>query len=298
MAVDGNAARALGQLARARWEVAGGDPIPSPSAKAAAWPKALKPMFREVDVAISRTRGAHKDVEPVREIEALFLDQVHSAKRWLYAENQYFASRKIAQAVIERLAEPDGPEFVIVNPTSGRGWLDEEAMSPARARLLQAVRKADRHGRFRIYSPVTAAGEDIYVHAKILIVDDRVIHVGSANMNNRSMGLDSECDLSIDTALTANRQAAPAISAMLHDLLAEHLGEPAARIRQEITDRGSLIGAIEALAGEGRTLGPIEPVAPTALEQVLADNEALDPESAGEEFEPIARPGLLARIRA
>jgi phosphatidylserine/phosphatidylglycerophosphate/cardiolipin synthase-like enzyme len=171
-------------------------------------------------------------------------------------------------------------------------------MSPARARLLQAVRKADRHGRFRIYSPVTAAGEDLYVHAKILIVDDRVIRVGSANMNNRSMGLDSECDLSIDTALTANRQAGPAISAMLHDLLAEHLGEPAARIRQEITDRGSLIGAIEALAGEGRTLVPIEPVAPTALEQVLADNEALDPESAGEEFEPIARPGLLARIRA
>jgi phosphatidylserine/phosphatidylglycerophosphate/cardiolipin synthase-like enzyme len=297
MAVDGNAARALGQLARTRWEVAGGDPIPAPSAKAAAWPKALKPMFREVDVAISRTRGAHTEVEPLREIEALFVDQVRSAKRWFYAENQYFASRKIAEAIIERLAEPDGPEFVIVNPSSGRGWLDEEAMSPARARLLRAVRKADRHNRFRIYSPVTADGADIYVHAKILIVDDHAIRVGSANLNNRSMGLDSECDLTIDTGLAANRQAAAGISAMLHDLLAEHLGEEAATVRGEIERHGSLIGAIEALAGNGRTLLPLAPAEPNALEATLADNEVLDPESAGEAFEPLARPGLLARLR-
>jgi hypothetical protein len=112
------------------------------------------------------------------------------------------------------------------------------------------------------------------------------------------MGLDSECDLTIDTALTANRQAGPAISAMLHDLLGEHLGAPAATVRQEIDRHGSLIPAIEALAGRGRTLVPLEPAEPNALEQKLADNEALDPESAGEEFEPLARPGLLARLRA
>jgi phosphatidylserine/phosphatidylglycerophosphate/cardiolipin synthase-like enzyme len=234
----------------------------------------------------------------VREIEALFIDQIKSAQRYVYAENQYFASRKIAQAIIDRLAEPGCPEFVIVNPVGGRGWLDDEVMSPARARLLQAVRKADRGGRFRIYSPVTAAGEDIYVHAKILIVDDRVIRVGSANLNNRSMGLDSECDLTIDTALTANRQAGKAITAMMDDLLGEHLGETAQRVRQEIDRRGSLIAAIEALCGDGRTLVPLEPDEPNALEQELAERETLDPESSGEEFEPVARPGLLTRLRA
>jgi phosphatidylserine/phosphatidylglycerophosphate/cardiolipin synthase-like enzyme len=298
MAVDGNAARALGQLSRQRWEVAGGAAIPAPSSRNAVWPKPLKPMFREVDVAISRTRGAHAEIAPVREIEALFLDQVRSAKRWLYAENQYFASRAITQAIVKRLKEPDPPEFVIVNPTTGRGWLDEEAMSPARARLLQAIRKVDRHNRFRIYSPVTAAGVQIYVHAKILIVDDQVIRVGSANMNNRSMGLDSECDLTIDTRLVANRQAGPAIVAMMHDLVAEHLGQKPTNVRKEIEARGSLIGAIEALCGEGRTLVPLKPIEPNAIEQTLAENETLDPESAGEAFEPIARPGLLARLRA
>jgi phosphatidylserine/phosphatidylglycerophosphate/cardiolipin synthase-like enzyme len=298
MAVDGNAARALGDLARKRWAIAGGDPIAPPNVRSSAWPRALKPMFREVDVAISRTRGAHAELSPVREIEALFIDQVKSAQRYLYAENQYFASRKIAQAIIERLAEPGCPEFVIVNPVGGRGWLDEEAMSPARARLMEAVRKADRNRRFRIYSPVTAAGEDIYVHAKILIVDDRVIRVGSANLNNRSMGLDSECDLTIDTSLAANRQAGAAITRMMDDLLAEHLGEAPARVREEIDTRGSLIAAIEALCGEGRTLVPLQPAKPNALEQELADNEVLDPESSGEEYEPLARPGLLTRLRA
>jgi phosphatidylserine/phosphatidylglycerophosphate/cardiolipin synthase-like enzyme len=297
MAVDGNAARALGDLARKRWAIAGGDAIPVPSAKGSAWPRALKPMFREVDVAISRTRGAHAELPPVREIEALFIDQIRSAKRWVYAENQYFASRKIAQAVLDRLSGPDCPEFVIVNPRTGRGWLDDEAMTPARAKLVHAIAKADRHKRFRIYSPVTAGGEDIYVHAKIMIVDDRVIRVGSANMNNRSMGLDSECDLTIDTALTANRQAGLAITAMMDDLLAEHLGEAPSRVRQEIERQGSLIGAIENLCGEGRTLVALEIEEPNAVEEALADNEVLDPESAGEQFEPIARPGLLARLR-
>ena len=297
MAVDGNAARALGDLARKRWAIAGGDPIAVPNARSSAWPGALKPAFREVDVAISRTRGAHAEQRPVREIEALFIDQIRSAKRWVYAENQYFASRKIAQAVMDRLAEPGCPEFVIVNPKTGRGWLDDEAMTPARAKLVQAIRKVDREKRFRIYSPVTAAGEGIYVHAKITIVDDRVIRVGSANLNNRSMGLDSECDVTIDTSLVANRSAAAGIRATMEDLLGEHLGVPPAAVKAEIERRQSLIGAVEALCGPGRTLVPIELVEPNAVETALAENEALDPESSGEEFEPIARPGLLARLR-
>jgi hypothetical protein len=111
------------------------------------------------------------------------------------------------------------------------------------------------------------------------------------------MGLDSECDVTIDSALTANRQAGPAITAILDDLLAEHLGQSAPRVREEIERRGSLIAAIEALCGKGRTLIPLDPVEPNALEQELADSETLDPESAGEQFEPIARPGLLARLR-
>ncbi len=55
----------------------------------------------------------------VREIEALFVDMIARARRFVYAENQYFASRAIAEAIAERLAEPDGPEFVHRQSRSG-----------------------------------------------------------------------------------------------------------------------------------------------------------------------------------
>ncbi len=296
MALDGAAARALGDLARDRWQVAGGEPIAAPASRHSIWPKGLKPQFREVDVAISRTRGACDGQEPLREIEALFLDQISRARRFIYAENQYFASRKIGQAILDRLAEPDCPEFVIVNPESGRGWLDEATMGPARAHLLRAIGKTDKHGRFRIYSPVSAGGSDIYVHAKIMIVDDELIRVGSANFNNRSMGLDSECDVTIDSALQSNRNATAQIGAVLDDLLAEHLGVPAAKVRQG-RERHGLIDAIEKLRGDGRTLLPVDPGEYPEIQEALAEKETLDPESAGEQFEPVARPGLLARLR-
>ena len=296
MALDGPAAQALGDLSRERWELAGGSPISPPTSRNSVWPKGLKPMFREVDVAISRTRGACDGQKPAREIEALFVDQIGRAKQFIYAENQYFASRKIGEAILDRLQRKDCPEIVLINPKSGQGWLDDKVMSPARARLLRAIRKADRNGCFRIYSPVTKGGEDIYVHAKVLIVDGELLRVGSANFNNRSMGLDSECDVTIDGALQVNRKAGAGIEAVLDDLLAEHLGASPRKVRDTRRKQG-LIGAIEALRGKGRTLVPLDPGEPTELEEKLAEKEVLDPESAGEVFEPMARPGLLARFR-
>ena len=156
-------------------------------------------------------------------------------------------------------------------------------MSPARARLLRAIRDADKKERFRIYSPVTKGGEDIYVHAKVLIVDGELLRVGSANFNNRSMGLDSECDVTIDGALQANRKSGAGIEAVLDDLLAEHLGASPRKVRETRRKQG-LIGAIEALRGRGRTLVPLDPGEPGPLEEKLAEGEALDPESAGEAF--------------
>ena len=142
---------------------------------------------------------------------------------------------------------------------------------------------------------MTDGGEDIYVHSKIMIVDDRLLRVGSANLNNRSMGLDSECDLLIDSGAAANRQAARSIAALRTDLLAEHLGASADSVEAALAKSGSLIRAIESFSGgPGRGLVPFIPSDPAPAARALADSEALDPESAGEDFEPVARPGLMA----
>ncbi len=296
MAVDGEAARALGELARERWRDAGGEPIPPPHTIGDPWPEELEPDFRKVDVAIARTRGAYKQIEPLREIEALFLDMIARARRYFYAENQFFASRKIAEAIAKRLAEPDGPEFVIVNPKTVQGWIEEEAMGPARAVLMEEMRKADLHGRFRIYTPVTKQGEDIYVHSKITIVDGEMLRVGSANLNNRSMGLDSECDLLVDATLDANGGAGARIGEILADLLAEHLDIAPERVRETMAGNRSVIATVEALRGDGRSLVPLAVAPPTEIEAKIAEAELLDPESAGDKSEPDARPGLLRRL--
>lgn len=299
MAVDGKVAAALGELARERWRAAGGKPIRAPRKKSDPWPSGLQAQFKNVDLAIARTRAAYDGNDCIREIETLYLDMIKRANRFIYAENQYFASRAIADAIEDRLRRSDSPEFVIINPKSGQGWLDEEAMSPARAELFRRLQKADRHGRFRIFTPVTAKGEDIYVHSKIMIIDDEMLRVGSANINNRSLGLDSECDLVIDATRRRNADAAPAIAALRTNLLSEHLGISGDKIEARFAKTGSLIKTVESYArGKGRGLMPFVPEKPNAVERELARAEALDPESAGEAFEPMARPGLFSKFRS
>jgi phosphatidylserine/phosphatidylglycerophosphate/cardiolipin synthase-like enzyme len=162
---------------------------------------------------------------------------------------------------------------------------------------MEVIARADDLGRFRIYTPITKESADIYVHAKVLIVDDQLIRVGSANFNNRSMGLDSECDLTIDTALDANASAREQISGILYDLVAEHTGVPAKELSEHVRRAGSLIAAIDQLAGPGRKLLRFQPEKPNKLERQLAEQEILDPENSANAFEPMARPSLLRGLR-
>jgi phosphatidylserine/phosphatidylglycerophosphate/cardiolipin synthase-like enzyme len=246
------------------------------------------------------------DQKPVFEIESLYLAQIARAKRFIYAESQYFASRKIAEAIARRLDEPDGPEIVIINPTSAQGWLEPLAMDTARARLVQALRHRDVHDRLRLYHPFTRDGEPIYVHAKILVIDDAILRVGSSNMNNRSMRLDTECDVAIDTALPANAEYGPTIAHIRDDLLAEHLGTTAAKVRARLGETGSLIATIESLRYTGRkngkdrrrTLNPYVIPYLSDVEAWLADNEVLDPEGPEEMFEAFTKRGLFRRFKA
>ena len=297
MAVEGPAAAALAELSRERWREAGGRQLEPVRGNADCWPETLPVHFRDVSVAISRSRPASEGV-PIHEVEATFLSAIASARHVIYAESQYFASRRIAEAMAERLAEPDGPEIVLVNPSTAHGWLEPIAMDTARARLTQYMRRADARGRFRLYHPVTASGRPIYVHAKVLIVDDQLLHVGSSNMNNRSLRLDTECDLTIDAGQPGNAAAAATIVSLRDELLAEHLGVAPQEVAAKVMAGGSLIAAIESLRSEGRSLRPIETPQLSDVEKWLADNELLDPEGPEEIFKPLAqRRGLLRRLR-
>ena len=293
-AVQGPIAAALGELSRDRWKRAGGTPIEPAPGEADCWPDELEADFRHVDVSVARTLPEMPDCPEVREIEALFEAQIRLAKRMIYAESQYFGSARIAGAIAARLVEPDGPEVVIINPLSALGWLETLAMDTARARLMAALRRRDAQGRLRMYHPFTAGGEPIYVHAKVLIIDDASLRIGSANMNNRSLGLDSECDVVVEAHGEAD---ATTIRAIRDGLIAEHLGLPREQVANEIDERGSIIEAIECLRGKGKTLRPFEITDLTEVEKWLADNEVLDPNGPSGMFEPTSGGGLLRRLR-
>src|SRR3546814_14362353 len=126
-------------------------------------------------------------------------------------------------------------------------------MGSARARLMEKLEQLDHRRRFRIYTPVTEAGDPIYVHAKIMIVDDVILRVGSSNMNNRSLGLDSECDVTIEAGATnaTNRRT---IAAIRTRLMAEHLGvAPEAIVQQLAADGAALLAWIEQGPASGKT---------------------------------------------
>ncbi|WP_088183466.1 phospholipase D-like domain-containing protein [Sphingobium sp. Z007] len=296
-ALSGPIAAALGDHARNRWTGAGGDPLEPIEGAQDCWPDKLPVQFEGVDIAIARSAPKMDDQDELIEIERLYLNQIAAAKRHIYAESQYFASRRIAEAIVKRLAEADGPDIVIVNPEQADGWLEQQAMDTARARLYEALKGRDPHGRFRIYHPFTQRGAPIYVHAKVLIVDDRLIRVGSSNMNNRSMRLDTECDICIDTQLPGNDGRQATILAIRDDLIAEHLDLPAQRVSAVIAERGLVAGIEELRQKPGRTLRPYVTPDLNDVQAWLADHEVLDPEGPEEMFEAVSERGLFRRMK-
>lgn len=284
MVVQGDIAHALSEYAEQHWRDAGGKQLKAVTARADCWPKGLNADFQNCPIAIARTLPEMDGQEGVHEIENLYLDLIAAAKDFIYAESQYFASTRIAVAIANRLSEPSGPEVIIINPESAEGWLESEIMDSARARAHEAIKARDKHDRFRILHPFTAKGTPIYVHAKILIVDDQYLRVGSSNFNNRSLGFDSECDVALDASGATDKKIAEQILYTRNDLLAEHLGVEESVVREAMDKTGSLIKTIEMLGQSGRRLRPYKTPDIDAVQTWLADNDIFDPKRADDAF--------------
>lgn len=280
LAVSGDAARALGELVRERWRRATGERIePPPEPDDDRWPESLSPEFRNVRAAIARTEPEYRGRPEVREIERMFDDTFAAARDTIYIENQYLTSRNVARRLADRLSSEDGPEVVVVVPQRTDGWLERNTMDVLRARVVEQLRSADAHGRLRVLRPqVPGLGDQrANVHAKVTIVDDRVLRVGSANLSNRSMGLDTECDLALVACDDAERET---VLDVRDRLLSEHLGTDAKNVADARRDRGGLTGAIDALRTDrGRTLVPLDPDPGGSLgDRLVSDSDWLDPE--------------------
>jgi phosphatidylserine/phosphatidylglycerophosphate/cardiolipin synthase-like enzyme len=280
MAVDGEAARALALLTRERWQRATGETLAPVTIAADPWPADLAPWLAGAEVGIARTRPARGEQPAIGEVAALNAAALSAARHSVYIETQYLAAAPIADRLVELLERPDGPEIVLLVWRRAIGWIERFAMGSNRDRMLRRLAAADRHGRLLAgwLGEPQEPQREINLHAKLIIVDDRFVRIGSSNLNHRSQGLDGECDLAIEARDERTRRA---IAGLRERLLAEHLVRSPAEVGRAVAEHG-LIGAIERLnPGAGRVRrhridpgsGAHEPLTGTAL---LDPSEPLD----------------------
>ncbi|PDT02791.1 phospholipase [Rhizobium chutanense] len=297
--VTGDAARLIGDIARRRWENATGENhMPLAERAPFSWPDDLAVSLREIPVRFVLTEPSTTSRAGVSDGITSTLDIIARAQRQLYIEAQYLASFRVADAIAARLQEEDGPEVVVICTRSAHGLIEKLVMGSNRDRVIRRLKRADRANRLRVYYPVVpgppvpaAASEvEVLIHSKLLIADDELVRIGSSNLNNRSEGLDSECDLLLEAGNGEQRRA---IASLRDRLLAEYLGTAPETFAAVCAERGSMIQAVDALNDGPRGLrdfrvepsGSISPITGTAI---------FDP---ARPFMPLHRLGLRALVR-
>jgi uncharacterized membrane protein YdjX (TVP38/TMEM64 family) len=151
-------------------------------------------------------------------------------------------------------------------------------MGVLRARLVKQLRESDRWNRLSIFYPSRRDDDDefINVHAKVMIIDNVLLRIGSSNLNNRSMGLDSECDLALEgkNEERINKE----IARFRSRLLAEHCGVSVQQVEDALAGHESAAAAIRTLSANTRHLEPLEIEVDDLIEDIVPDADLLDPE--------------------
>ncbi|MFO8153506.1 VTT domain-containing protein [Thioalkalivibrio sp.] len=270
--VDGDAAAALMEIFLERWRRAGGGDIRGLSgfdalrqqragdgASSDPWPEGMEVLLHDTQVGIARTLPEYGDHAEVREVERLYLDTIAQSRDLLYIENQYLSSRVIGDALCDSLQKDSGPRILMILPEKTGHWLEQHTMDILRARILSRLRAADRHGRLRVCYPEVSGLQKgcLMVHAKLMISDDEVLRVASSNLSNRSMGLDSECDLCV---IARNAEERGVFRSLRQRLLAMFLSvdpDTLARAEADAREQGNgMFEAIDALTGPGSGTRP------------------------------------------
>ena len=288
--VSGPAAASLGVLARDRWRAIGEKRMPrlAPSTSDL-WPADVTPDITDVGVAISRT-VPESNRPAIRECETLFLDSIAAARNSIYIESQYFTNDKLGEKLAARLTEADGPEIIVVSPKECHGWLEQNTMGAFRDAVFRRLIANDKHGRLRIVYPAASQAQNVptFIHSKVMVVDNELARIGSANFSRRSMGVDTECDLAVEAGGDPRVQAG--VRQIRNRLIAEHLGLSVDAVESGIERSGSLRAFIDTRQGADRTLARIE----VAAESETPPSEAL--RAAADPDEPILSGSLVAGV--
>jgi phosphatidylserine/phosphatidylglycerophosphate/cardiolipin synthase-like enzyme len=133
----------------------------------------------------------------------------------------------------------------------------------------------------------------VIVHSKVLVVDDRYARIGSANLNNRSGGFDTECDLTFEATTEAHRTA---LVSFRDGLISHFVARSAADFAEARGRYGGLVAAVDALDRE--RLLPIELPKMSPFGELIAAHHLGDPATVHDSWRPLRRrETLYARVR-
>ncbi|MEO7161549.1 MAG: phospholipase D-like domain-containing protein, partial [Bdellovibrionia bacterium] len=172
-------------------------------------------------VYLSRTI-AELDQQPggvtlVREVEFLFRDLIASAQRRIILEGQYYWSKILNDLLIAKIKKMRGKDFEVYLILSDLRYVKSfsKKMMPYELRLLEQLNEAARLSKVKLVInfpsvfPPTDTGplppKPIYVHSKVIVIDDHFLGIGSANLASRALRIDTEIHLTLEAQSEAER---------------------------------------------------------------------------------------------
>jgi phosphatidylserine/phosphatidylglycerophosphate/cardiolipin synthase-like enzyme len=196
-----------------RWREVAGESLADPETPA--------PLEGGTEVQVVRTIPEHVyDAVPTGDFRILesYVRALRAAQELVYLESQFLWSPELARILIDKLRNPPSDRFrlVVLLPAKPNNGNDD-----TRGTLGQLVEADDGAGRFlacTLYARSGALADPVYVHAKIGIVDDSWLSVGSANLNDHSLFNDTEMNIVVQDPSLARRTRL--------SLWAEHLERP------------------------------------------------------------------------
>jgi len=255
----------------ARWSEVAPDPPPAP-------PAAPPAAAGDVDVQVVRTLPERQyDFLPRGDFRILeaYIRALRSAERLVYLESQFLWAPEVVDVLEAKLSDPPHDDFRVVVVLPSRANNGQEDTRGQLAMLADADRDAHRFLAATISARTGRTVDRVYVHAKVGIVDDRWLTIGSANLNAHSLFNDSEMNIvTCDPGLARDTRLR---------LWAEHLerdeaevaGDPA-RVVDELWRPIALDQLERARRGDARTHRLIElPPASRHVDRLLAPIDAL-----------------------
>lgn len=251
---DGQAARTMAELARERWKLATGfDPVPLREVKHGGvpptWPESDGVDFENIDIAVARTIPPMEVKSKEYYIEEMYLAEIMKAERFIYMENQYFTRESIAEALNAQLRKKPNLKVVLVSSYNPQGVAEQKILWSGRVKFYEMLKKGGVANRVVMVYPASEVNGNratVRIHSKFMIVDDKFMHVGSANINNRSMRVDTECDVIYAATTDAHRQK---ILDIRNDLIKEHTGREPEQTEEIIAKSNRVHDLVERVEG-------------------------------------------------